>query len=339
MGYLMGRKKKVNKMKLVSRMLLLIIILIMIIFLLNVVLKKSDTNVAEFTLILDNKDITESLQKSIYIDKDKKLYMAVEDIKNIFDKDIYFEEETGKLITTSGTNVGAIDVNNDTFELNSATLALAYGVIKYDTGYYIPISEVTNIYNIEVWTTENSAVISSLYKELTTVKTTKKVSLKKDTSFFSNTLQKLENEKELIFIENAEKAGWIKVLTHEGKIGYVKEKNVGSKENIRTNMSESDFSSKSADVNNAIELNKKVIISDNMKDFNSRKKTVEDIISNIISKEKYTVNINLKDVDLEEKLIERFIIELMPRLKEIGGSIVVTNNSILNSTFISENNL
>ena len=335
----MGRKKKVNKMKLISRMLFLIIILTMIIFLLNVVLKKSDTNVLEFTLILDNKDITDSLQKSIYIDKDKKLYMSVEDIRNIFDKNIYFEEETGKLITTSGANVGAIDVNNNTFELNSATLALTYGVIKYDTGYYIPVSEITNIYNIEVWTTENSAVVSSLHKELTTVKNLKNLSLKKDNSFFSITLQKLDNEKEMIFIENAEKSGWIKVLTHEGKIGYVKEKDVGNKESIRTNMNESDFSSKSADVNNAIELNKKVIVSDNMKDFSSRKKIVEDTISNIISKDKYTVNFNLKEVEVEAKLLERFILELIPRLKEIGGSIVVTNNSILNSTFINDNNL
>lgn len=335
----MGKKKKVNKMKLISRVLLLIIVLIMAIFLLKIVLKKSDTNVAELTLILDNQDITESLQKSIYIDKDKQLYMAVEDIRSVFDKDIYFEEETGKLITTSGTNVGAIDVNNNTFELNSATLELTYGVIKYDTGYYIPISEISKIYNIDVWTTENSAVIASCYKELITINTAKKVSLKQDTSFFSSTLQKLENGKELIFVENADKTGWIKVLTHEGKIGYVKEKDVGDKENIRTNMNESDFSSKSADANNAIELNKKLITHDNIKDFSSRKKTVEDTISNIISKYKYTVNINLKDVDAEAKLLERFIIELIPRLKEIGGSVIITNNSILSSTFINENNL
>lgn len=335
----MRKKKKVNKAKLISRMLLLLIIIFGIIFLLKNVFTNKNTDISELTLVVDNQNITSTLKKDIYIDKDKQLYMSVEDIRNIFDKNIYFEEETGKLITTSDTKVGAIDVNNNTFELNSAILLLTYGVIKYDTGYYIPVSEITSIYNIEVWTTENSAVISSLYKELTTVKTTKKVSLKKDTSFFSGTVQKLENEKELIFIENAEKSGWIKVLTREGNIGFVKEKNVTNKEKIRTNMEEDDFSSKVADTNNAIEINEKIITPDNISNFNNRKKAIEEIISNAISKEKYTINLNLQKVNVEERLLERLILELIPRLKEIGGSVIVTNNNILNSTFISDNNL
>lgn len=335
----MRKKKKVNKMKLISRMLLLLIIIFGIIFLFKNVFTKKETDTLELTLVVDNKDITNTLKKDIYIDKDKQLYMSVEDIRDIFDKNIYFEEETNKLITTSSTKVGAIDVNNNTFELNSAIILLTYGVIKYDTGYYIPVSEITNIYNIEIWTTENSAVVSSLYKELTTVKTTKKVSLKKDTSFFSGTVQKLENEKELVFIENAEKSGWIKVLTYEGNIGYIKEKNVGNKEQVRTNMEEDDFSSKVADVNNAIEINEKVITTENISDFNNRKKTIEDIISNVISKEKYTINLNLQNVNIEEKLLERLILELIPRLKEIGGSVIVTNNNILNNAFVSDNNL
>ncbi len=335
----MRKKKKVNKAKLISRMLLLLIIIFGIIFLFKNVFTNNNTNISELALIVDNQDITSTLKKDIYINKDKQLYMSVEDIKNTLDKNIYLEEETGKLITTSDTKVGAIDVNNNIFELNDATLLLTYGVINYGTGYYIPISEITNIYNIDVWTTQNSAVIASCYKELTTVKTTKKVSLKKDTSFFSSTLQKLEKEKELIFIENAEKKGWVKVLTYEGKIGYIKEKNIGEKQKQRNSMEKEDFSSKVADANNAIEINEKVITLDNMSNFDNRKKATQDIISNVISKEKYTINLNLQNVNVEAKLLERFIIELIPRLKEIGGSIIITNNNILSNEFVSDNNL
>lgn len=77
---------------------------------------------------------------------------------------------------------------------------------------------MTSIYNIEAFTTENSAVISSLYEELITVKTSKKISLKEKASGFSKTVQKLDKETELIFLEEDKKDGWIKVLTYNRKV-------------------------------------------------------------------------------------------------------------------------
>ena len=76
---------------------------------------------------------------------------------------------------------------------------------------------MTNIYNIEVFVSENSAIINSLYEELITVKTVKKASIKEKTSIFSKTTQKLEQNAEVIYIEDAEKRDWIKVLTYERK--------------------------------------------------------------------------------------------------------------------------
>ena len=62
-------------------------------------------------------------------------------------------------------------------------------------------------------------------------------------------------------------------------------------------------------------------------------------ISDIISKGKFTVNLNLEDVEVVQEKLERFIIEFTPRLKEIGGSIVVTNNNILDNGFLAQNGL
>ena len=44
-------------------------------------------------------------------------------------------------------------------------------------------------------------------------------------------------------------------------------------------------------------------------------------------------------VQCEQEYLERFIIELIPRLKEIGGKLIISNNSILDSTFLEKNNL
>lgn len=331
----MKKKKKVNKKKFIARILFLLIVVAIVIAIFSSIFgnsKKKET----LSLIVDKQDITDTLMSDIYIDTNGILYLSEEDVKNIFDENLYYEESSNKIITTSGTKVAAINMNDNTIELNSAVLDITAGVIEYDTGYYIPVSELTNVYNIEVITTEDTGIILSLYKELSTAKTLKKVSVKADTSFFSTTLEKLNEGEEIIYIENAEKSGWIKVLTYTGKIGYVKEKDVTSKERKRTDMQESDFSSKNTDIENSIEIDSKKLKLENLQDFSKRKSVVKEIISEAISKEKYTVNLNLENVDVEEIYLERFIIELIPRLKEIGGNIVITNNSLLSEEFINK---
>jgi len=201
----MSRRKKVNRKKFLSRILITIIILIIIIFIFSKVFTKESKEILGSKLIVDNKDITESLTSDIYLDKDGVLYMSMEDVKNIFDNDLYFEDSTKKIITTSETKVAAIDTRSDKVDINSATIMLSTGVIDYGTTYYIPVSEMTKIYNIEVITSENSAIINSLYKELATVKLNKKASVKEKEGIFGKSIQKLEKDTEVILIGNSEK--------------------------------------------------------------------------------------------------------------------------------------
>ncbi len=339
----MGKKKKIIKIKLISRLVVILIVMTILVILIKILISGKKEEEIELTLIVDNQNITDSLNQDIYINKDQKLYMSIEDIKNIFDKNIFFEEETGKLITTSDTKVGAIDVNNNTLELNSAIRTLPSGIIKYDSGYYIPISDITNIYNIEIISNNNTAIVSSLYKEQITVRTAKVTALKEKKSIFSSTIQKLEKGQELILLEQGStavgKPEWLQVFTNDGKIGFIKEKDVIERKYKRTNMKESDFSTNTIDENNSLELTNKEINIENLQNFSVREKTIENIISDVISTEKYTVKINLENVEIESELLKRFIIEIKPRLKEIGGNIMITNNNILDNTFISENNL
>lgn len=124
-----------------------------------------------------------------------------------------------------------------------------------------------------------------------------------------------------------------------GKFGYIKTKYLNEKQIKRTSMEELEFNKNNPDIVNSVEITNSIIKAENLNDFTARKNTVEKIITEVISKEKYTVNINLKDVNVEEKMLERFIIELMPRLREIGTSLCITNNSILSNSFLAENNI
>ncbi len=124
-----------------------------------------------------------------------------------------------------------------------------------------------------------------------------------------------------------------------GNFGYIKTKKISEKEVKRTSMLEEDFTSKVSDISSAIEIKNDVLNSENLNDFTKRKEAISKIISDIISKEKFTVNLNLENVEVQKEKLERFVIELIPRLKEVGGSIVITNNNILSSSFLGQNEL
>ncbi len=279
------KKKKVNLKKLLSRVLLLVIIIVGLVIIIKS-LGKKDKQKYDISIIVNNENITNDLSNEPYISKDNILYLSIEDTSKIFDKNIYYEKDSSKIITTSGTKVAAIDVVNNIFELNNASLIISNGVLDYGKTYYIPISELTNIYNIETNVKEKSAVISSLYNELITVKTTKKNSLKEKASGFSHTVQKLEPDTELIYLEDADKKGWYKVLSYDGKVGYIKSKKVTEKETKRINMGDDDFISNTPDISNAVEINKDKINAESLKNFSARKIIVEEVISMLVTERK-----------------------------------------------------
>ncbi len=334
----MKKKRKLNKKKFIKRIIQLIIIVVLIIILVKFLTPKENT-VEQNKLIVNNVDVTQSLASAIYFDGDNDIYLSVDDIKNIFDENLYCEESTNKIITTCRTKVGALDLSSNILEINTASIVLSKGILEYDSMKYIPLSELSSLYNIEISAKENMAIVNSLYNELITAKVTKNISLKEDTSSFSNTIEKIQKDDTIIFIENAEKKGWIKVLTYNGNFGYIKENNITEKTQVRANMDNTELTTKTADLENAIEINKKDVTAEKLSDFNKRKSLINNLVDKIISKEKFTINMNLKDVNIENEKLERFIIELLPRIREIGGVLVVTNNNILEQSFLTNNNI
>lgn len=211
------KKKKINRRKMYSRIIFLFVLIFIVITLIKNITKKEDAKF-DVAVIINNENVTNKLEDEPYINNDNVLYLSTNDIGKIFDSDIYFEKESNKFITTSETKVAAIDVANNIMEINSASRILSPTVLDYGKDkYYLPLSALTNIYNIEVLEREHSAIISSLYDEMIIAKTLKKVSVKEGTSIFSHTIQKLDKDEEMIFVQDAEKKDWAKVLTYDRK--------------------------------------------------------------------------------------------------------------------------
>ena len=323
----MKKKKKVNKKKFIKRIIQLILIIAIIILVIKILTPKSEEKIKTSKLIVNNVDITQTLESDMYIDAENDVYLSTNDIKNIFDKDLYYEESSNKIISTCRAKVGAIDLNSNILEINSASIVLSKSPLTYDSKQYIPLSELTSLYNLEISVEDNVAIINSLYNELTTAKLAKNVSLKESTSFFSNTVEKIKKDDTVIFIENAEKSGCIK------------ENAITEKNQIRLNMEDDNSNLNPIDLENSIEINKKDLTTAKLENFDKRRTLASDLVKKMISKETFTVKMNLKDVNVENEKLERFIIELLPRIKEIGGTLVVTNNSILGQDFLTNNKI
>ena len=125
----MKKKKKVNKKKFFSRIILLFVIIALVVVITKSLGENKEAK-DQAHIIVNGEEITQSLLYKPYIDKDNTLYLSLEDIRKILDKNIYYEEETNKIITTLGTKVAAIDLENNQLEINTANLLLSSRSIK-----------------------------------------------------------------------------------------------------------------------------------------------------------------------------------------------------------------
>ena len=151
----------------------------------------------------------------------------MDDIKNFFDKYIYIEDEINEIVTTYNDKIASIGFEANKLTLNGSTKKINAHAIKENDVVYIPISEMTDVYNIEINNIESTKVITidSLEREQLKATTKSKLSVKSKRESFSRTVDKVEDNASLIVIKNngvTSEKGWTKVRTANGKIGYVK---------------------------------------------------------------------------------------------------------------------
>lgn len=193
---------------------------------------KKDPNEGKINFIINNKNVTASLKKDIFIDSSGVVYASKEDIANFFDGQIYYDKENEQVTTTSDTKVAVLSLKDKTMNVNGAERKLLGTVVRKDGTLYIPISELDGVYNVEVTNINNSVItIDSLDRELVKADASKKISVKSTKKFIAKTVDKVEEGAKVIII--SEKDGWARVRTANGKIGYVKSDKLTNKTTVR----------------------------------------------------------------------------------------------------------
>lgn len=193
---------------------------------------KKDPNEGKINFIINNKNVTASLKKDIFIDDNGVVYASKEDIANFFDGQIYYDKENEQVTTTSDTKVAVLSLKDKTMKVNGSERKLLGTVVRKDGTLYIPISELNGVYNVEVKNINNSVItIDSLDRELVKADATKKISVKSTKKFIAKTVDKVGAGEKVIVI--SEKDGWTRIRTANGKIGYVKSDKLTNKTTVR----------------------------------------------------------------------------------------------------------
>ena len=298
------KKNKNNK----SLFIAFVVIFILIIF---VVIKNSKTeNKNEnIELVLNNEDVTSKLQSKI-IDENEKIYMSFNDIKELIDSTIY-QEDTGLIITASSKKIATFKENENTININGSEQKDENVVIEKDGQKYIAISELENVYDYEFkYNSETNIVtIDSLNKKSEKAYAVKKIKIKENEKNISKTIEKVNKGNWLYFI--SEQNGIAKVRTQDGKIGYVKTKNLDNFVTEREDLKENKTNNIEDEQCLIYDLSKKDITT-----FEKRQNIINLILQEAIKNDKMYVKVTYNSS--EEEAYNRFKIEVVPILGECG---------------------
>lgn len=377
----MSREEINRKKKIITRSFLTIVALI-IIFVIALIAsnlivfdKNKNTN-----LVINNKNVTANLKNEI-LTEDDIIYLSKQDIANFFDKYIYEEKETNQIITTYNKKIAAIGFKNNEITINGSNKEIYAHAIEKDGIIYLPISEMKDVYDIEIENIEETKVVTmdSLDREQKKAIVSSNLSVKSSTKLLAKTVDRIKKGDTVVVVSSDN--GYTRVRTANGKLGYVKTDKLENEYNVRENMEEEkqiegkinltwDYYSTVASapdrngttiegvnvvspaffyldddgdlVENIGNSGKKYIewahsngykvwpmvsnaeagltvTSKIMNSYEARQELIEDIVDACVKYDLDGINVDFENMKQEDKdLYSRFIIELTPRLKEIG---------------------
>ena len=374
----MANKKNINKV-------IIGILAVIVIFCIGLILNNYivfDKN-NRINLVINNNNITSNLKNDILIE-DNIIYLSKQDVANFFDKYIYDEEESNQIVTTYNKKMATIGFEENEIIINGSKKQIYAHAIEKDGVEYLPISEMKDVYEIEIENKEDSKVITmdSLDREQRKAIVSSNLSVKSSTKLFAKTVDRIKKGDTVIVVSSEN--GYKKVRTSNGKIGYVKSNKLENEYVVREDMAEEkqvegkvnltwDYYSTVASapdrsgttieginvvspsffyLNNNGDLKENIgekgkayiewahengykvwpmisnaeaaseslqITSNIMNSYEKRQALIESIINACVEYKLDGVNIDFENMKQEDKdMYSRFIIELTPRLKEIG---------------------
>lgn len=185
-------------------------------------------------VLINNNNVTLKMKNDVYIDENNNVFLSLADIRNYFDKYIEYDKENGDIVTTSEINIAKMSTKNNEITINGEEKELNSSAIEKNDTIYLPFSEISEkVYNVDLEYIQdtNTIIIDSLDRKQEVANTTKETKLKYKPQTLSGTLEKLEANEQVVYIE--ETNNWAEVRSKDGTIGYVKKEDLGNVEVTR----------------------------------------------------------------------------------------------------------
>ena len=211
-----GNRKAV-KITVITIIALFIIFVVAMILNNYIILDNNETT----NLVINNRNVTVDLRNDVLIENDI-IYLSEADITNFFDKHLYLEEETNKIITTYGNKIAEIGFDENVININGTDKEISAHAEEKNGEIYLPISEMSDVYDIEIQNIPETKVITmdSLDREQKRANVTKSAAVKSSSNFISRTVDRVEKGEAVIVI--SVDGNYARIRTSDGKIGIIK---------------------------------------------------------------------------------------------------------------------
>lgn len=343
MKELKERLIKAKKLKFMRNVIVGVIALLIAAFIINIAPGyKRDKYKDVVNLIIDEHNVTEDLKNMLYINENKTVYMSEEDVRELFDENIYYDQQYNQIITTSYTKVANIEIEEKQMNVNDSKVNMLDAIIKINDKIYLPISDMELVYNIKIKYIEetNRVVIENLNRGLIKATVTDNASIKfKQRSLSKDVGEVVKGEQVSCYYTTSR--GWRQIRTENGTVGYIKANKLDDEYIIRQDMEQKQKAKKIkidlsenqfnyTDENGEVKLwqtiNLKSMsndIEEMLKDYKTRTQTIDVVMNLLGGNDIKGININFDGIE-DKEVCKRFAIELSPKLKEIGITTCVT---------------
>ena len=237
-------------------------------------------------LIVNEENKTEELKHPIYVNEKGTFYISEDDVRNMFDSNLYFDEKYNQIITTSDTKIANIVINENQMIINNSSVSMLDSIIRIDNIVYLPISDMAIVYNIKISYIQstNRVVIDELNKGLIRAVVTEETKIKFKPRAFSKDIGILKQGETVNCFYTTSK-GWRQIRTQDGIVGYIKANKLANEYILRQDM---------------IPREEAIRISKN--DYYNKNFTISEneTIKKISLKSIYSININ--DIEVSESI-------------------------------------
>ena len=224
MKELKKRLIRIKKIKFIRNIIISVVALIVVAIIINIAPGyKRDKYANVINLILNEENITEYLKHDIYVNENGTIYISEEDVQNLFDPTIYHDDKYNQIITTSDTKVANIAINENQMVVNNSTVSMLDSIIKINENIYLPISDMTIVYNIDVEYIEstNRVIIDELNKGIIKATISEETDIKYKPRGLSKNIGTLK-EGESVYCFYTTSKGWRQIRTSDGTIRICK---------------------------------------------------------------------------------------------------------------------